>query len=1186
MIEPAAFQWEAIQRICERLGDSNGSRRFLLADEVGLGKTVVARGVITSLREENRRRRRRRGMVIVYLCSSLEIAAQNSDKLIEHLEGDVDGGSQGVVTRLTLLPLGADKIRENREHGRPQLLLFTPGTSLQLGRASGVKQERRMLLACLLSHFRHKLLPDDDPWIEFFRCGASQETWPEECDRAGLTRLTRQVRRARLFDRLIRHWRKLRVDYRPPGRGDSEDRPLLEAIPQAIRDLAGDRDSRRARHNRWEVLGKLREGAARAALDFLSPDLLVLDEFQRFKDVTELAKEPDSLPARLFGTNRDTRPRMLVLSATPYKWVTFDNEKENHYDDFFKTLEFLHNGANGYDGWIEGLKRDLLDFKKHLAPKEENLAPLFDLKRRIEERLREVMSRTERNRYVGDETRFIQEQPKPGTPRPTPTADELEEYVRLRRFLLAEREEELPASGVIDFWKSCSSVVSFMDSHYALVKTLRHKRLPVDEHLLRPERALVRGAEHNLKVRSLIARLRESADVGARDRWPFLWCRPTYFYWRDAFFRGKADPTKFLVFSHWRFVPKAISFLVSGAIEASAGATLPKAPLELNTEALKVCLPLLCLAELVQPGTSAATAIKARDDGLPPTLAVVRREARRSLLEGLSKVGIAASPRAPKGDFWPALLRLEQNCLAQSGFRDGFFRQCIKRVENDLRRERSGQGTSAQDLAGTLRDWLDRADEVSAFPTSMLDRAVDVMLGSPAVCLVRALSPFFLGAEPEEREAWIADTYVLSFRGLRSYLNRSYVQAAIRRASRERRYADRVLRYAQEAHLQAVFDEYAYLLVRVQHRTSAEKLLATLERVFGLGPGMPNINVPGRGGRIREKRSQRPVHFALAFGDDEQPVDAGTGGTRQGKSTRKTAVREAFNSPFWPFTLATTSVGQEGLDFHFYCRDIVHWNLPSSPVDFEQREGRINRFDGLAVRRNMAADYPLPVAISPEAQGAALWDRIFSHVTRRPTGRQGYKHGLFPHWVFESTGGQAFPIRRHVAIFKGSRDAARYVRLKRYLSLYRLVFGQARQRDLLDQIINHPDHSRLCSELQGCMINLSPFPHDYAWREARREAEEVVKDPAALRELLADVDVLLRDRREELSTVRDEIALLRGHLERVIAGAEPSPSVPIAASLIYLRNPYDEQFDRYGRKGLEDDISIIREQAAALGLME
>ena len=50
-------------------------------------------------------------------------------------------------------------------------------------------------------------------------------------------------------------------------------------------------------------------------------------------------------------------------------------------------------------------------------------------------------------------------------------------------------------------------------------------------------------------------------------------------------------------------------------------------------------------------------------------------------------------------------------------------------------------------------------------------------------------------------------------------------------------------------------------------------------------------------------------------------------------------VRNAFNSPFRPFVLATTSVGQEGLDFHLYSRKVVHWNLPSNPIDV----GRILR---------------------------------------------------------------------------------------------------------------------------------------------------------------------------------------------------------------------------------------------------
>lgn len=69
-------------------------------------------------------------------------------------------------------------------------------------------------------------------------------------------------------------------------------------------------------------------------------------------------------------------------------------------------------------------------------------------------------------------------------------------------------------------------------------------------------------------------------------------------------------------------------------------------------------------------------------------------------------------------------------------------------------------------------------------------------------------------------------------------------------------------------------------------------------------------------------------------------------------------TRLAFNSPFRPFVLTSTSVGQEGLDFHWYCRKIMHWNIPSNPQDIEQREGRIDRYKSLYVRRNVAKLHP------------------------------------------------------------------------------------------------------------------------------------------------------------------------------------------------------------------------------------
>ncbi len=62
-------------------------------------------------------------------------------------------------------------------------------------------------------------------------------------------------------------------------------------------------------------------------------------------------------------------------------------------------------------------------------------------------------------------------------------------------------------------------------------------------------------------------------------------------------------------------------------------------------------------------------------------------------------------------------------------------------------------------------------------------------------------------------------------------------------------------------------------------------------------------------------------------------------------------AREAFNSPFFPFVLMTTSIGAEGLDFHLYCNRLAHYTKPSGVADLEQKNGRIDRRDSLAQRR-------------------------------------------------------------------------------------------------------------------------------------------------------------------------------------------------------------------------------------------
>ncbi len=132
-------------------------------------------------------------------------------------------------------------------------------------------------------------------------------------------------------------------------------------------------------------------------------------------------------------------------------------------------------------------------------------------------------------------------------------------------------------------------------------------------------------------------------------------------------------------------------------------------------------------------------------------------------------------------------------------------------------------------------------------------------------------------------------------------------------------------------------------------------------------------------------------------------------------------VQKAFNSPFWPFVLCSTSVGQEGLDFHLYCHAVMHWNLPSNPVDLEQREGRVHRYKGHAVRKNVARDYSPQASYStsgPELGLLAPGLRCGQDVPRPDE-----QSDLVPFWVYTTEGGAH--IERHLPMIPLSKDVDR-----------------------------------------------------------------------------------------------------------------------------------------------------------------
>lgn len=1128
-LELAEFQRAAVETICERLTDTSGSRRFLLADEVGLGKTVVARGVI----EEFMRRRRGRELVIVYLCSNAEIADQNRTKLSPN--------AAPLLRRITDLALST------KNSDNLQLYSFTPGTSLSEG--TGLAWERRLLLFLV-----HRVLRQDirkGRWREYFRCGAGEERWKADT-RFGVLRLEfNRKLRSGLQQRIAEEWRK-------PIEVEGSTLTLSEELRSEVEMFRPtDAGSRR---RRTKIIGGLRSAAQRVLLDGLQPHLVILDEVQRFREVIEEAGSSKSIAARLF----EGRPGVLILSATPYRMLALDHEGQGHYDEFLDTVRFLFADQGKQE--VDILRSDLKGFRERLELGDFLRAhdpELLALRSQIETRLRKVICRTERNAYIHDPTKGVQEV-RPSGGFAVPRKEEVVDFIRLRRFLLDKVDT---SQHITEYWKSCPAPFTFMDAQYAPMAAARRKKAVVPAGVIEQSEKLGALSRRNLRFRELFHAMFGDPDA----RWSFLWTRPTYTYYRDDFYLD-ADPKKMLIFTGWRFVPKAIALLTSHeaeqriALRSRVWEADDRPPLRFTEKGsfhiFDVCLPSPALARLIDLSALASDDVTAKE---------LLRRTRKALKNALEDAGVVVSATS-RSPIWRVVARLERH--SGSRIRDALQERIA--CDGDEIPERFTEHVD------TFVDWMDEEGPLR-ISEKRLTHLARIAAFSPAISLLRA----FWTTYPDCRGDVPEKLVNLCFGELRSYFNRRTVRAIIERAvPAGRSYARATIEYCERAHFQAVADEYLYLGKNVLQRNAPADMAVHLARVFGVGTGSPNINLTTGAGRIRTEQSVRRSHFALAFGED---VKADQGAPlEQSVASRKTAIREAFNSPFWPFVLSTTSVGQEGLDFHLFCRDIVHWNLPSNPVDLEQREGRINRRDGLAIRRAIAREWPLKrLALADSGNSPGFWERVFAVVGGAPD-IQRYKHGLYPHWVFEPRGGQVERIRRHLFFYADSQDASRYEDLKERLALYRLVFGQPRQQDLLDRIQRtvRDEAGRELSHaaLTRYMINLSPLGEAHAQARAALDAQEIAASLDKLQQLLRDVEQIETERAGELLSVKDDLgqvkAIVRRHIE---VPCEDFGNLILAVrALTYLRDPYDAIMDQHIDYGLQDDVALIRSAARSI----
>ncbi|MEU5786807.1 helicase-related protein [Micromonospora purpureochromogenes] len=988
------FQRATVAHVIDRYFGTEPTGRFLVADETGLGKSVVARGVIAQTLQRLQDDDSVGRVDVIYVCSNQDVARQNIGRLRVTPDETVT-----LSSRLTLLAKHADQLNATTATaGKPiNLVAFTPGTSFDQGWRTGTAEERALLFLIL----------------------EQAKSWNGWRTRAALRALQAGVATPERFEEQCKRlWTQLDGKLDPTIAGEflrhARQRGLLEEF-DALLDGVGRRSALpdTLRENARKLTGDLRTTLATAGVEVLEPDLIILDEFQRFRELLDPSGgEGAELARHLFDYRA---ARVLLLSATPYKPFTFAEEAaagEDHYADFRQVLRFLSDD----ESWHADVTKAFEAYRDALVRGE----PCGDLRDWLRNLLLRVMCRTERPALGQDG--MLREHISLANDLEVP---DVRSYVAIRRIATT-----LGAPMTVEYWKSAPYFLNFLDG-YQLGDKVRtaldgqpHPEVPA---LLASAQLLDADViSRREPVDFGNGRLRQlAADTVDRGWWQLLWLPPSMpHYALGEPFAGAAREgiTKRLLFSSWNATPTAVAGLLSYEAERRLGrASEVHRHLDYRVEhgrpaamsTLALFWPHPTLAALCDP---LALARQRPDE--TALLEVLEREVRERLLGHASAE--RADPGSSTAEPWELVFRWPG-------------------ADPSIEDAAAALGTSAdEDGAATGLDrHVARARELASqagYPTAghldgLLDSLTAIGLHAPGNVAWRALRRLIHpGSAVTPEGHWRAAALLAN--GLRSLFNRPESAQLLDSLAMGEVYWQAVLRYCAAGGLQAVLDEHLHTLRSSASDTGldddglyalaeeARKAIASRPSTYvAFDPHHPKqpIKLPGR--------------FALRYGGR---------GEEQSQVDRKVAVRRAFNSPFWPFVVATTSAGQEGIDFHQWCSAVVHWNTPANPVDFEQREGRVHRFGGHAVRRNVAAAHRADALRSTEPD---VWKAAYD-AARAISGDLG---DFAPYWVFPGPA----RIERHVLPYPLSRDQARLDRLKADLVVYRLAFGQPRQEDLL-----------------------------------------------------------------------------------------------------------------------------------------
>lgn len=1128
------FQRATVERIYEQF--ANKVNRILVADEVGLGKTLVARGVIAKFAQL----RRAEGddlVKVVYICSNTAIAGQNLEKLSID-EKIVPARADESRLSMQHLNIFKNDIETKEKNNYIQLIPLTPDTSFRMTSGTGLASERALMYV-LLKDFP-ELRYQNGGLKRLFAGSASfntMEWWIEHY--GGYFGKTGEVDKwdkasggeyKKFMHAKLREYLSASVD--------SEGVSLFDKLAEAayrLRVMA-----QPVTKEDKAIIGSLRVIFAQISLEKLEPDLVIMDEFQRFQYLINSENDTDSelgmLTNKFLRSEADDEkaPRVLLLSATPFKMYSTLEEideasSDESYKEYLNVMSFLNRNDNSF-------KTVWADYTHILKEAQiDGFTTLIASKQKAETAMYNNVCRTERisaNLVADDKVMDDLIDASDVKNYLKVSEADIASYMEARKAIdlgIKNMDSPLNLSVPIDYIKSTPYLFSFMSNHYVFKRKFEACFKKSSRNLFKMNRPYLwikrkdiafynRIPFNNARLERVSQKVFQTGILGDDEVQKskfraelLLWIPPTLpYYPGEGVYKNADNFTKTLIFSSWEMVPKMLACMLSYEAERKTIGALddmialrngpakdrvdkspyfdPKklftgSPLRFEFKNGRVsgnnifCLlyPSEFLAKIYDPVecfNAGMTLKQIRASIKEKILAYLQGSIFREIIAGLNK-----------NAFYLAVMLLDNQTYVDTWL-TAMLENDIAEQEGDDQAEEKDKQNAFEKAIEVLSDTYDENVKkpcskgfVYTPDEELLDVLTDMAIASPAVCAYRTYQMY--------KEKYNCEYYPeMPTEFARKFINkmnipecRAVLELAVGKKSTETRWRD-LLTYCVHGNFQAMFDEYVHIisttkkkdkaLVSNIHNTVVDSMVIRSARykIDTFKRFERQVQAKGKNAQDtaeEEATSAIRTNFAVAF----------TQGIGTKDTDRKTRMRNAFNSPFRPFVLASTSIGQEGLDFHNYCRRIVHWNLPSNPIDIEQREGRINRFECLAIRTNVANDYVQNKAFYGNFK-MDVWQEMFDKAKKQAKEQIPHCSDMLPFWGVRN-GKAAVKIERIVPMYPYSKDVLKYNRMINILTLYRLALGQPRQEELLEHFFSQIENEEQKQELQKIFFNLSPF---------------------------------------------------------------------------------------------------------------